>query len=50
VLQLQLSGDADALLKLAAQYEVIDFESEPADLDALFLRYYEGAENGTPGR
>ena len=50
VLRLQLSGDADALLKLAAQYEVIDFESEPADLDALFLRYYEGADDGTAGR
>jgi beta-exotoxin I transport system ATP-binding protein len=44
VLHLQLSGDADALVKLAARYDVVDFESAPADLDVLFLHYYEGSD------
>jgi len=51
LLHLQLSGDADPLVKLAARYDVIDFESAPADLDALFLQYYEGkVDDGAPGR
>ena len=39
-LQLHLAGSADPLVKLAAQYEVVDFSSAPPDLDTLFLRYY----------
>ena len=42
MLHCQLAGGADQLVKLAARYEVVDFTSAPADLDALFLHYYEG--------
>jgi ABC-2 type transport system ATP-binding protein len=43
-LQCHLSGSADALVKLAARYEVIDFASAAPDLDSLFLHYYESEE------
>lgn len=45
LLHLHLSGSADPLVKLAARYNVIDLTSTPADLDALFLHYYEGEED-----
>ena len=44
VLHLHLTGRADPLIKLASRYDVIDLTSAPADLDALFLHYYEGEE------
>jgi ABC-2 type transport system ATP-binding protein len=51
VLHLQLAGGADQLIKLSARYDVVDFTSAPADLDALFLHYYEGGDgDGPPGR
>jgi ABC-2 type transport system ATP-binding protein len=44
VLHLHLTGRSDELVKLAARYNVVDFTSTPADLDALFLHYYQGEE------
>jgi ABC-2 type transport system ATP-binding protein len=39
-LHFHLAGSADALVKLAGRYEVLDFTSTPPDLDTLFLHYY----------
>jgi beta-exotoxin I transport system ATP-binding protein len=39
-LHCHLAGSADALVKLASRYEVVDFTSAPPDLDTLFLHYY----------
>jgi beta-exotoxin I transport system ATP-binding protein len=50
VLHLQLAGDADRLVKLAARYDVVDLVSAPADLDDLFLHYYEGSDVDGPPR
>ncbi len=51
VLRLHHSGNADGLVKLAARYDVVDFVSAPADLDELFLQYYEGEDaHGAAGR
>ncbi len=50
VLHLQLSGNADPLVKLAAQHDVVDLVSAPADLDDLFLHYYEGEESNGAAR
>ncbi len=36
-------GSIDRLVKAAARYEVINLVSHEADLEDLFLRYYEGA-------
>jgi ABC-2 type transport system ATP-binding protein len=36
-------GSIDRLLKAAARYEVVNLVSHEADLEDLFLRYYEGA-------
>ena len=36
-------GSLDRLVKAAARYEVTNFVSHEADLEDLFLRYYEGA-------
>jgi len=36
-------GSIDRLVKAAARYEVTNLVSHEADLEALFLRYYEGA-------
>ncbi|MFH1330952.1 MAG: ABC transporter ATP-binding protein [Actinomycetota bacterium] len=36
-------GSIDGLVKAAARYEVTNLVSHEADLEALFLRYYEGA-------
>lgn len=40
-LRCHLAGIADALVKLAARYTVVDFTSAPPDLDAMFLQFYE---------
>jgi beta-exotoxin I transport system ATP-binding protein len=50
VLHLRASGDADPLIKLASRYDVIEYDSAPADLDALFLHYYEGTDGDGPPR
>jgi len=39
-LHLHLVGDADALIKLAAQHRVVEYASAPPDLDDLFLHFY----------
>ncbi len=44
-LHCHLAGIADALVKLAARYTVIDFASAPPDLDAMFLHFYETGES-----
>ena len=38
-------GSIDRLVKTAARYEVTNLVSHEADLEALFLRYYEGADD-----
>ena len=43
-LHCHLAGSADALVKLASRYEVIDFASAAPDLDSLFLHYYEAGD------
>ena len=35
-------GSIDRLVKAAARYEVVNLVSHEADLEELFLRYYEG--------
>lgn len=45
VLQLQYSGIVDPLVKLAGRYDVVDLVIAPADLDALFLQYYQGSDD-----
>ena len=39
---LQTSGSVDALVKHAARHTVVDFVSEQADLEAVFLEFYSG--------
>jgi len=34
-------GSADAVVKHAARHEVLDVVSEPADLEEIFLSYYQ---------
>ncbi|MFK8023943.1 MAG: ABC transporter ATP-binding protein [Ilumatobacter sp.] len=41
-LTLQTSGSVDALVKHAARYTVVDFVSEQADLESVFLEFYGG--------
>jgi ABC-2 type transport system ATP-binding protein len=38
-------GSIDALIKAAARHEVISVISHEADLEDLFLRYYEGDDH-----
>jgi ABC-2 type transport system ATP-binding protein len=38
-------GSIDRLVKAAARYEVVNMISHEADLEELFLRYYEGTGN-----
>lgn len=45
VLRCRLTGQADGLVKAAAQFEVIDFISEEPDLEELFFHYYTGDED-----
>jgi ABC-2 type transport system ATP-binding protein len=49
-LRCSLAGSPDALVKLAARHQVVDFLSEPADLEELFLHYYEDATPEEGGR
>ena len=39
-LQLQLAGEADAVIKAAAAYEVLGVHSQEPSLEDIFLRYY----------
>ncbi len=39
-----VEGTIDALVKAAAQFEVLDIVSEEADLEEIFLTYYRGDE------
>ena len=39
-----MRGSADAVVKHAARHEVLDVVSEPADLEEIFLSYYEGGD------
>ncbi|MGI9604035.1 MAG: ABC transporter ATP-binding protein [Acidimicrobiales bacterium] len=39
-LHLRLSGSPDALLKVVARHQVVDFISSPVDLDEAFLHFY----------
>ncbi|MEO8323217.1 MAG: ABC transporter ATP-binding protein, partial [Actinomycetota bacterium] len=41
-----VEGSIDALVKVAAQFEVLDIVSEEADLEEIFLTYYRGDEEG----
>jgi len=40
--EIRTSGEIDPIVKLAAQHHVVDFVSEQADLEAVFLAYYGG--------
>jgi ABC-2 type transport system ATP-binding protein len=42
--RLSVRGAADAVVKHAARHEVLDIVSEPADLEEIFLSYYEGGD------
>ncbi|MEL7207828.1 MAG: hypothetical protein AAGK32_06280 [Actinomycetota bacterium] len=44
VVTLRFGGPPDALVKLAAEYEVVDLISAPADLDDIFLAFYSGED------
>ena len=46
--EIRTSGHIDPIVKLAAQYRVVDFVSEQADLEAVFLAFYggTGSEHG----
>jgi ABC-2 type transport system ATP-binding protein len=39
--RLSVRGSADAVVKHAARHEVLDIVSEPADLEEIFLSYYQ---------
>ena len=39
--RLSVRGSADAVVKHAARHEVLDVVSEPADLEEIFLSYYQ---------
>ena len=46
VIQCVVVGSVDALIKVAAQFEVVNITSHEADLEAIFLDYYkEGEDN-----
>jgi ABC-2 type transport system ATP-binding protein len=47
VASFSITGDLDAVVKFAARHRVVDFISEPADLDEIFLDYYRGSNDGT---
>ena len=40
-LRLTMQGEADAVIKAAAQYEVVTLTSHEPSLEDIFLRYYE---------
>ena len=41
-LQLEMSGELDAVVKAAAQYPVVSLTTHEPSLEDIFLRYYEG--------
>jgi ABC-2 type transport system ATP-binding protein len=41
---LRIDGSFDPLVKALARHHVLDLDSEPADLDEIFLAYYAGDE------
>ncbi|HEX9035702.1 MAG TPA: ABC transporter ATP-binding protein [Ktedonobacterales bacterium] len=41
-LRLTVTGGQDAIIKTAAQYQVVSFSSQEPSLEEIFLRYYEG--------
>jgi ABC-2 type transport system ATP-binding protein len=43
VVRFAIAGPPDQVVKVAAQHELVDLLSEPADLDEIFLDYYRGA-------
>ncbi len=43
--ELDTTGTLDAVVKLAAQHRVVDFVSEQADLESVFLAFYGGDES-----
>lgn len=45
-LTVRTSGDLDAIVKAAANHHVVDFVSERADLEAVFLAFYDGSIDG----
>jgi ABC-2 type transport system ATP-binding protein len=42
--RIQTAGEIDPIVKLAAQHHVVDFVSEQADLEAVFLAFYGGED------
>lgn len=44
VLRCRLSGKADALVKAASRFDVVDLISEEPDLEELFFHYYTGED------
>jgi len=44
VVSLKYEGEMDDLIKVVAKYPVNDFETEGANLEEIFLEYYEGQE------
>jgi ABC-2 type transport system ATP-binding protein len=50
-LRCRVAGETGDLVRLAASHDVVDFVSAPADLEDLFLHYYESkaADDGAAG-
>ena len=44
VIRLQMTGDIDEVVKAAARHHVVEFVSERADLEEIFLAFYAGSE------
>lgn len=42
-------GPINGVLQAAMAHELVDLHTRDADLEELFLAYYRGTENGTPG-
>jgi hypothetical protein len=42
-----VTGSVDPFIKVVAQYNVANFISQGADLEALFLAYYRGGTNAS---
>jgi ABC-2 type transport system ATP-binding protein len=47
-LRLVVQGDVDRLIKLAAQYPLVNIVSQEPSLEDIFLRYYR--EDNAPAR
>jgi ABC-2 type transport system ATP-binding protein len=48
-LEMQVTGDVDPIVKLAAHHHVVDMVSESADLEDVFLAFYSGEAGGAGG-